>query len=234
MAGVKKLQSGHLTVLGGDVADAAYRRELARGWPTCPKASGAICTASLSVYDNIDFSARLFGVPPAERDARIQRLMRATALDPFHARPAGKLSGGMKQKVSLCAALVHNPDLLILDEPTTGVDPLSRRQFWALVESLRLERPHMTVLVATAYMEEAERFDHLVAMDEGRVLVCAPTIGVLERTRSASLEEAYIKLSRKGDAAPLLIPPLPRTMAPRRWKPKASPAALATSWPRGT
>ena len=209
MAGVKKLQSGHLTVLGGDVADAAYRRELAPRVAYMPQGLGRNLYRSLSVYDNIDFSARLFGVPPAERDARIQRLMRATALDPFHARPAGKLSGGMKQKVSLCAALVHNPDLLILDEPTTGVDPLSRRQFWALVESLRLERPHMTVLVATAYMEEAERFDHLVAMDEGRVLVCAPTIGVLEQTRSASLEEAYIKLSRKGDTAPLLIPPLP-------------------------
>jgi ribosome-dependent ATPase len=78
---------------------------------------------------------------------------------------------------------------------------LSRRQFWALVESLRTERPQMTVLVATAYMEEAERFDHLVAMDDGQILVCAPTIGVLEQTRSATLEEAYIKLSRKGDSS---------------------------------
>ena len=209
LAGVKKLQSGRLTVLGGDMADAAFRRELAPRVAYMPQGLGRNLYRSLSVYDNIDFSARLFGVPPAERDERIQRLMRATALDPFHARPAGKLSGGMKQKVSLCAALVHNPDLLILDEPTTGVDPLSRRQFWALVESLRTERPHMTVLVATAYMEEAERFDYLVAMDDGRVLVCAPTIGVLEQSRSATLEEAYIKLSSKGDASPLVIPPLP-------------------------
>ncbi|MGE5452155.1 MAG: ribosome-associated ATPase/putative transporter RbbA [Acidobacteriota bacterium] len=209
ISGVKKLQSGQLTVLGGDVANAAFRRELAPRVAYMPQGLGRNLYRSLSVYDNIDFSARLFGVPPAERDARIQRLMKATVLDPFHARPAGKLSGGMKQKVSLCGALVHNPDLLILDEPTTGVDPLSRRQFWALVESLRAERPQMTVLVATAYMEEAERFDHLVAMDEGRVLVCAPTIEVLEQTRSATLEEAYVKLSNKGDAEPMVIPPLP-------------------------
>ena len=209
IAGVRKLQSGRLQVLGGDVSQASFRRALAPRVAYMPQGLGRNLYRPLSVYDNIDFSARLFGVPAAERDARIQRLMKATALDPFHARPAGKLSGGMKQKVSLCAALVHDPDLLILDEPTTGVDPLSRRQFWALVESLRAERPHMTVLVATAYMDEAERFDHLVAMDEGRVLVCAPTVEVLMQTRSASLEEAYVKLANKGDAAPLVIPPLP-------------------------
>ena len=209
ISGTKKLQAGSLTVLGGDVADARFRKELSPRVAYMPQGLGRNLYRSLSVYDNIDFSARLFGVPAAERDARIQRLMKATALDPFPDRPAGKLSGGMKQKVSLCGALVHNPDLLILDEPTTGVDPLSRRQFWALVESLRAERPHMTVLVATAYMEEAERFEHLVAMDEGRILVHAPTVEVLEQTRSASLEEAYVKLANKGDSSPLVIPPLP-------------------------
>ncbi|MDE1999097.1 MAG: ABC transporter ATP-binding protein, partial [Burkholderiales bacterium] len=209
ISGTKQLQTGRLTVLGGNVADAAFRRELAPRVAYMPQGLGRNLYRSLSVYDNIDFSARLFGVPAAEREARIQRLMKATALDPFPDRPAGKLSGGMKQKVSLCGALVHNPDLLILDEPTTGVDPLSRRQFWALVESLRAERPHMTVLVATAYMEEAERFEHLVAMDDGRILVHAPTVDVLEQTRSASLEEAYVKLSNKGDTSPLVIPPLP-------------------------
>ena len=79
----------------------------------------------------------------------------------------GKLSGGMRQKLGLCCALVHDPDLLILDEPTTGVDPLSRRQFWELIERMRARRPGMSVIVATAYMEEAERFDWLVAMDAG-------------------------------------------------------------------
>jgi ribosome-dependent ATPase len=214
LSGIKKLQVGRMTVLGGDVADPACRRELAPRVAYMPQGLGRNLYRSLSVYDNIDFSARLFGVPAAERDPRIQRLLRATGLAPFPDRPAGKLSGGMKQKVSLCGALVHNPDLLVLDEPTTGVDPLSRRQFWALVESLRTERPHMTVIVATAYMEEAERFDHLVAMDAGRVLVCAPTVEVLEQTRSVTLEEAYVKLSQRGDSEPLVIPPLPHTEGP--------------------
>ncbi|MDE2401462.1 MAG: ribosome-associated ATPase/putative transporter RbbA [Burkholderiales bacterium] len=209
ISGVKKIQSGRMTVLGGDIADRRFRQELAPRVAYMPQGLGRNLYRSLSVYDNIDFSARLFGVPPAERDSRIRGLMEATGLGPFPDRPAGKLSGGMKQKVSLCCALVHNPDLLILDEPTTGVDPLSRRQFWALVESLRLQRPQMTVLVATAYMEEAERFDYLVAMAAGRVLVCAPTIEVLEQTRSPNLEEAYVKLSQCGDVEPLLIPPLP-------------------------
>ncbi|WP_164107666.1 ATP-binding cassette domain-containing protein, partial [Serratia marcescens] len=83
-----------------------------------------------SVVENIDFFGRLYGQAEGERHKRIARLLIATGLDPFPDRPAGKLSGGMKQKLGLCCALIHDPDLLILDEPTTGVDPLSRRQFW--------------------------------------------------------------------------------------------------------
>ena len=96
--------------------------------------------------------------------------------------------------------MVHDPDLLILDEPTTGVDPLSRRQFWSLVETLMAERPNMTVIVATAYMEEAQRFDYLVAMDDGRVLVFDET-AVLTRTPSGLLEDAYIALLPPTNAA---------------------------------
>ena len=99
--------------------------------------------------------ARLFGLSAAERPARIKQLLDATGLGPFHGRPAGKLSGGMKQKVGLCGALVHEPDLLILDEPTTGVDPLSRRQFWSLIDDIRADRPSMSVVISTAYMDEA-------------------------------------------------------------------------------
>ncbi|MBX8828475.1 ATP-binding cassette domain-containing protein, partial [Ochrobactrum sp. SFR4] len=80
---------------------------------------------------------------------------------------AGKLSGGMKQKLGLCCALIHDPDLLILDEPTTGVDPLARAQFWDLIGRIRLDRSDMSVIVATAYMDEAQRFDWLVTMDAG-------------------------------------------------------------------
>jgi ribosome-dependent ATPase len=93
----------------------------------------------------------LFGQGAAERRARIDELLKATGLDPFADRPCGKLSGGMKQKASLCCSLMHDPDLLVLDEPTTGVDPLSRRQFWELIDSIRVRRPHMSVIVATAY-----------------------------------------------------------------------------------
>ncbi len=209
VAGVKRIQDGLVEVMGTDLCDAAARQRLLPRIAYMPQGLGRALYRSLSVYDNVDFSARLFGVPEAERDARIRRLLAATGMGPFADRPAGKLSGGMKQKVALCCALVHDPDLLILDEPTTGVDPLSRRQFWALVEGLRRQRPHMTVLVATAYMEEAERLEHLVAMADGRVLVSAPTAEVLASTQSAQLEEAYIKLSQGGAAEPLVIPPLP-------------------------
>ena len=111
----------------------------------------------------------------AERRRRIEELLKATSLDPFMSRPAGKLSGGMKQKLSLCCALIHDPDLLILDEPTTGVDPLSRGQFWDLINTIRARRPQMSVIVATAYMDEAERFDWLVAMNGGKIIATGTT-----------------------------------------------------------
>jgi ribosome-dependent ATPase len=100
----------------------------------------------------------------------------------------------MKQKLALCRALIHDPDLLVLDEPTTGVDPLSRRQFWELLDRMRAARPGMSVLVATAYMEEAARFDWLVAMNAGRVLNTGTPQEFLARTDSRTLEEAFIAL----------------------------------------
>ena len=119
-----------------------------------------------------------------ERERRIAELLETTGLAPFVDRPAGKLSGGMKQKLGLCCALIHDPDLLILDEPTTGIDPLSRRQFWDLIDRIRAARPGMSVIVATAYMEEAARFDWLVAMDAGRVLATGSPRDLLARTGS--------------------------------------------------
>jgi ribosome-dependent ATPase len=136
----------------------------------------------------------LFGQAEAERRARIDELLRATKLDPFEERPAGKLSGGMKQKLSLCCALMHDPDLLILDEPTTGVDPLSRRQFWELIESIRARRPQMSVIVATAYMDEAERFDWLAAMDDGKVIAHGAPNEIRNQANETTLEGAFIAL----------------------------------------
>ena len=192
IAGVRRIQSGELHVLGGDMRKPADRQALSHRIAYMPQGLGRNLYPTLSVYENIDFHARLFGLPARERRARIARLLEATSLAPFPDRATGKLSGGMKQKASLCCALVHAPDLLILDEPTTGVDPLSRRQFWALVADLQRETAGMTVLVATAYIEEAEPFAQLWAMDAGKLLVNAPTREVM--AGHANLEEAYIRL----------------------------------------
>ncbi|QOT78076.1 ribosome-associated ATPase/putative transporter RbbA [Cupriavidus basilensis] len=212
IAGVKRIQQGHAAVLGADLRDRQAREALLPRVAFMPQGLGRNLYPTLSVYENVDFFARLFGLGGEERRQRIERLLAATGLAPFPDRPAGKLSGGMKQKLGLCCALVHNPDLLILDEPTTGVDPLSRRQFWTLVEDLRAEHRNMTVIVATAYIEEAQRFEHLVAMDAGKVLVCDRTADVLARAGTGDLEQAYISLlppARRGDATGLVIPPRP-------------------------
>ena len=194
MAGVKVIQDGRVEVLGGDMADKDVRRDLSHRIAFMPQGLGRNLYPTLSVYENIDFHARLFGLDGQERTRQITRLMEATRLAPFSGRAAGKLSGGMKQKLSLCCALVHSPDLLILDEPTTGVDPLSRRQFWALVDDLRREHAGMTVIVATAYIEEAQRFERLLAMDAGRLLENKPTADVLSDYGTDVLEDAYVKM----------------------------------------
>ncbi|WP_107878957.1 ABC transporter ATP-binding protein/permease [Neisseria animaloris] len=194
IAGVKIIQSGTVEVFGQNMAGKAARQALSHRIAFMPQGLGRNLYPTLSVYENVDFHARLFGLNAAERKARISRLLAATGLAPFPDRAAGKLSGGMKQKLSLCCALVHSPDLLILDEPTTGVDPLSRRQFWVLVDELQAESAGMTVIVATAYIEEAERFGHLLAMDDGKLLVNKPTREVMRDSGAATLEAAYVQM----------------------------------------
>ncbi|QED91444.1 ribosome-associated ATPase/putative transporter RbbA [Eikenella exigua] len=198
IAGVRTLQSGEVRVLGHNVAHKAEREALLPRIAFMPQGLGKNLYPTLSVYENIDFHARLFGLNKYQRKQHIKRLMQSTGLAPFADRAAGKLSGGMKQKLSLCCALVHNPDLLILDEPTTGVDPLSRRQFWTLVRELRAENPGMTVLVATAYIDEAEQFEQLLAMDDGRILAHGRTQEILAQSGCATLEQAYIKMLPEG------------------------------------
>ena len=175
-----------------------------------PQGLGKNLYSTLSVHENIAFFGRLFGQARAEREGRIAELLQSTGLAPFSDRPAGKLSGGMKQKLGLCCSLIHDPDLMILDEPTTGVDPLSRRKFWQLIEQIRSSRPGMSLLVATAYMEEASRFDMLVAMDAGRVLATGTPEELLARTDTRSLEAAFISLlpeERRSGYRPVLIRP---------------------------
>src|SRR5215469_17421193 len=170
IAGVRIIQEGRVIVLGGNMADQAYRSSQIGRIAYMPQGLGSNLYPTLSVFENIDFHGRLFGLSHVERQRHMNELLKATSLDPFHDRPAGKLSGGMKQKLSLCCALIHDPDLLILDEPTTGVDPLSRGQFWDLINNIRARRPQMSVIVATAYMDEAQRFDWLMAMDDGKII----------------------------------------------------------------
>ncbi|RAI39670.1 ribosome-associated ATPase/putative transporter RbbA [Rhodoplanes roseus] len=194
VAGVRKIQAGSVAVFDGDMADAGHRRASCGRIAYMPQGLGRNLYPTLSVYENVDFFGRLFGQPADERRARIADLTRATGLDPFVGRPAGKLSGGMKQKLGLCCALMHDPDLLVLDEPTTGVDPLSRRQFWELIDSIRLRRPQMSVMVATAYMEEAARFDWLAAMDDGCVIARGAPAEILAQAHETTLERAFIAL----------------------------------------
>ena len=200
IGGAKKIQKGKVIVLGGDIADVRHRGAVCPRIAYMPQGLGKNLYFELSVFENIDFFARLFGMAKAERKRRIGDLLEATGLGPFPDRPAGKLSGGMKQKVGLCGALIHDPDLLILDEPTTGVDPLSRQQFWALIDEIRSDRPEMSVLISTAYMDEAQRWDWIVAMDAGRVLATGTPGELMERTGTRDLEEAFVALLPPGEA----------------------------------
>ena len=194
IAGSREIQSGRVEVFGTDMVNARSRRRILPRIAFMPQGLGKNLYPTLTVLENLDFFARLFGHDRSERRRRITELTRSTGLEPFLDRPAGKLSCGMKQKLGLCCALIHDPDLLILDEPTTGVDPLSRRQFWELIGRIRAAHPTMSVLVATAYMEEAARFDTLVAMDAGGILAIGRPEELLRQTGTESLEAAFIAL----------------------------------------
>jgi ribosome-dependent ATPase len=210
IAGVRRIQSGKVQVLGGNIADAAFRNAVSSRVAYLPQGLGKNLYHTLSIFENVDFFGRLFGQSREEREWRIQELLASTDLTPFRDRPAGKLSGGMKQKLGLCCSLIHDPDLLILDEPTTGVDPLARRQFWELIDRIRARRSGMSVLVATAYMDEAERFDWLVAMNAGQVLRTGSPDELRRETGQTTLEGAFIRLlpeeSRRGHKEPQISP----------------------------
>ncbi|MGO9361942.1 MAG: ribosome-associated ATPase/putative transporter RbbA [Rhodomicrobium sp.] len=210
IAGVRIIQQGQVAVLGGNMANQAFRNSQIGRIAYMPQGLGKNLYPTLSVFENIDFHGRLFGLARAERQRHMDELLKATSLDPFLNRPAGKLSGGMKQKLSLCCALIHDPDLLILDEPTTGVDPLSRRQFWELIGNIRARRPGMSVIVATAYMEEAQQFGWLCAMYGGKVIATGETQGILQKTGEKTLEAAFIDLlpeEKRAEHKPVEVRP---------------------------
>ncbi|MAB13031.1 ribosome-associated ATPase/putative transporter RbbA [Parvibaculum sp.] len=194
LAGVRQIQSGKVSVLDGDMRNRAHRSRCHIRIAYMPQGLGKNLYPTLSVEENLDFFGRLFGLSAEARRERIDELLTATGLAPFPDRAVGALSGGMKQKLGLCCALIHDPDLLILDEPTTGVDPLSRRQFWDLIDRIRARRRQMSVLVATAYMEEADRFDWLAAMDDGHILATGTPEDVRRAGGHETLEAAFIAL----------------------------------------
>ncbi len=151
----------------------------------------------LTVDENMAFYADLYGLPRGEREALAGRLLRMTRLEPFRRRLAGQLSGGMKQKLALMCALLHRPQVLFLDEPTNGVDPVSRRDFWAILH--QLVQDGMTVFITTAYLDEAERTNRVGLMYRGRLIAC-DTPAALRRLLPAepSFEDVFIALIRKA------------------------------------
>lgn len=211
IAGVRKLQQGELIVLDGDMNVAKHRQYAQPIIAYMPQGLGSNLYPTLSIAENLDFFGRLFGQEKKERAQRIHSLTKATGLAPFLDRAAGKLSGGMKQKLGLCCALIHDPDLLILDEPTTGVDPLSRQQFWQLIKRIRNQRPEMSVLVATAYMDEAQQFDWLAVLDDGQIIATGSPDELLKTTNTSNLEQAFIALSsaeKHQNHIEIIIPPM--------------------------
>jgi len=152
----------------------------------------------LSVQENMNFYADLFGIMGAERTTLAARLLRMTRMDPFRDRQAGRLSGGMRQKLALMCTLLHRPQILFLDEPTNGVDPVSRRDFWAIL--YQLLKDGITILMTTAYLDEAERCNRVGLMHRGKLIRCnAPEI-LKHEAGSASMEGVFIKTVRAAES----------------------------------
>ncbi|WP_084399117.1 ribosome-associated ATPase/putative transporter RbbA [Henriciella aquimarina] len=217
VSGARRLQDGTLNVLGGNMAAPAHRRRVCPRIAYMPQGLGKSLYMALAVEENLAFFGRLFGYDGEVLEARMVTLLSATGLLPFRKRPAGKLSGGMKQKLGLCCALIHEPDLLVLDEPTTGVDPLSRRQFWELIDTIRQSRPQMSVVVATAYMDEAAQFDRVWAMNAGRIMAEGSPAELLEQTGTRTMEAAFSRFLASQDdlaASELEIPPYEEASQP--------------------
>ena len=153
----------------------------------------------LTVEENMVFYADLFGIVGDERARLTAELLRMTRMEPFRGRQAARLSGGMKQKLALMCTLLHRPRILFLDEPTNGVDPVSRRDFWAIL--YQLLKDGITIFMTTAYLDEAERCNRVGLMHRGKLIRCA-TPGELKRaTNRATLEAAFVKMIHEVETA---------------------------------
>jgi ABC-2 type transport system ATP-binding protein len=217
MAGLLRPDAGTLRVLGIDIA--ADPQAVQERISYMPQRFGLY--DDLSVQENLDLYADLHGVPAATRRERFARLLAMTALAPFTGRPAGKLSGGMKQKLGLACTLVRSPDLLLLDEPSVGVDPLSRRDLWRIIAQL-VETERLSVVVSTAYMDEAQRCGHVLVLDGGRLLAEGTPAGLTARAAGATFTAqpppgmaARDLQARLVDAPDLVVDAVPRGGAVR-------------------
>jgi ABC-2 type transport system ATP-binding protein len=153
----------------------------------------------LSVQENMDFYADLFGIVGSERAALSERLLRMTRMDSYRSRLAGQLSGGMKQKLALMCTLLHRPQILFLDEPTNGVDPVSRRDFWAILYQLLKEG--ITILMTTAYLDEAERCNRVGLMHRGKLIRCDAPDALKRAANAASMEAVFVQTIRAAETA---------------------------------
>jgi ABC-2 type transport system ATP-binding protein len=152
----------------------------------------------LTVQENMDFYADLFGIVGTERSELSVQLLRMTRMEPFRGRQASRLSGGMKQKLALMCTLLHRPRILFLDEPTNGVDPVSRRDFWAIL--YQLLKDGITILMTTAYLDEAERCNRVGLMHRGKLIRCDAPEVLRRATGAANLESVFIQTIREAEA----------------------------------
>ncbi len=146
----------------------------------------------LTVIENMDFYSDIYCIPPRQRETKIESLLEFSGLKPFTKRLARNLSGGMKQKLGLACALIHTPKILFLDEPTNGVDPVSRRDFWQILYKLVEEK--VTIVLSTSYLDEAERCKKVALMHKGMLLKCDTPSAIKDQTKTKSMEEAFISI----------------------------------------
>ena len=226
IAGVLSFESGNVEVFDVSLDSEAATEKIKGRLGFMPQGLGLNLYAELSVEENIDFFAQLRLVPPKLLIERKRKLLAMTRLEGFLDRPVKQLSGGMKQKLGLICTLIHEPELVILDEPTTGVDPVSRRDFWAILTEL-LREQGITALISTAYMDEAARFHRLTLMYEGQVLaggepetISQQVPGCLVETMVEPQVEAleiikphYVQVEAVGPRLRIFVPDQPPALA---------------------
>jgi ABC-2 type transport system ATP-binding protein len=195
LCGLMNATEGTATVAGHDAAREARAVKDQIGY----MAQRFGLYGDLTVQENMDFYADLFDITGAQRAGLTAELLRMTRMEEFRGRQAGRLSGGMKQKLALMCTLLHKPQILFLDEPTNGVDPVSRRDFWAIL--YQLLKDGITIFMTTAYLDEAERCNRVGLMHRGKLIRCAPPDEMKGATKTATLEEAFIKTIHQVEAA---------------------------------